>query len=47
MIINFASLINGFKVAFIYLKYAISIKEVNIIVVAKYIDCWQVALGCA
>jgi len=35
--------INSFKVAFIYLKYVISIKEVNVIVVAKCADYWQVA----
>ena len=43
--IYFASLINSLKVAFIYLK------EVNIIMVAKCADCWQVArrlrAGCA
>ena len=43
--IYFTSRINSLKVAFIYLK------EVNIIVVAKYVDCWQVSrrlrVGCA
>jgi len=51
VIIYFAGLINSFKVAFIYLKYVISIKEVNIIIVAKCADYWQVArrlrVGCA